>query len=43
MEFTSGVIVADRFRLDRQIGEGGMGAVWAATHLITHKQWRSSS
>jgi len=28
-----GVTIANRFRLMHQIGEGGMGSVWLATHL----------
>jgi eukaryotic-like serine/threonine-protein kinase len=30
---TAGAIVGGKYRLDALIGEGGMGSVWAATHL----------
>ena len=28
-----GTIIADRFRIERRLGQGGMGSVWLARHL----------
>jgi serine/threonine protein kinase len=36
-ELAPNQVVAARYRLDRIIGEGGMGVVWAATHVLTEK------
>jgi hypothetical protein len=33
MLLQANVVIADRFRLIRQLGQGGMGSVWLATHL----------
>jgi serine/threonine-protein kinase len=37
VDLAPGSIVAGRFVLDRRLGEGGMGVVWAATHAVTRK------
>jgi serine/threonine-protein kinase len=33
LQLAPNVVIAERFRLNRQLGRGGMGSVWHATHL----------
>jgi len=38
MELTAGVSIADKLRLVRELGRGGMGCVWVADHLTLQRQ-----
>src|SRR3954471_15714552 len=29
----TGIVIADRYRVERRLGSGGMGAVWRVQHL----------
>jgi serine/threonine-protein kinase len=37
-ELHEGLVVSDKYRLARPVGQGGMGVVWAATHVVTGKR-----
>jgi serine/threonine protein kinase len=38
MRPNSGDVIGDKYRLERLLGEGGMGTVFAAVNIVTGKQ-----
>src|SRR5258708_25167408 len=38
MLFEPGLRISETIRLDRMVGEGGMGQIWEAEHLLLHRR-----
>src|SRR5258708_17718082 len=37
-DLVAGHVIGKRYRLDEELGRGGMGVVWAATHQVTRRR-----
>jgi serine/threonine protein kinase len=37
-DHTAGEVIAKRYRLDEELGQGGFGVVWSATHVVTRRR-----